>query len=117
MPEKDNSSWETRFESHMKHLEKRIDEIASKVEKEGEAFGKRVEAKVKGIDEKSGKCSGSHSIFGGAILVLIGLIWLGNNMEWFRNDIPWVPVVMIAAGVYLILKYRDTPKDDSSDSR
>ena len=117
MPEKNNTSWEDRFERQMKGLEKRMDEISSKLEKEGEAFGKRIEAKVKETEGCWGKRRGPHSIFGGAVLILIGLIWLGNNMGWFMNDIPWVPVVMIAAGVYLILRYRDTPKDDASDSR
>jgi Flp pilus assembly protein TadB len=117
MPEKENSSWETRFEDHIKHLEKRIEEIAKKVEQEGEAFGRRIEDGVKETEGRWGKRSGSHSIFGGALLILIGLIWLGSNMGWFMNDIPWVPLVMIAVGVYLVLKHHDMSKDEPSDSR
>ncbi|HDQ43914.1 MAG TPA: hypothetical protein ENN17_00245, partial [bacterium] len=98
MPQKDNASWEAQLEAQMKRLEKRLEEIGRKIEKEGEAFGKRIEARISGSDEEKEKGRNSGTVLGGALLVLIGLIWLGNNLQWFRYQIPWVPVVLIAVG-------------------
>lgn len=113
MATKDKSSWESRLEEQMKHVEKRIDEVAQKVEKQGEHFGKRVEAKVKEVEkEVEQRTDGSANFIWGAILIIIGLIWLGNNLGWFDYDIPWVPLALIGVGVYMILHRKDKePKE------
>ena len=58
------------------------------------------------------------NIFWGIVLVAIGFVWLGNNLDWFRYEIPWVAVGLIAGGVYLIihnLERSDSSKDSSQN--
>lgn len=107
MPTKESSSWENRVEEQMKRVEKRIEEVAEKVEKQGEDFGKRVESKIKDVEkEVENRTDGSGNFVWGAILIIIGVIWLGNNIGWFDYDIPWVPLALIGVGTYMILQNR-----------
>jgi hypothetical protein len=111
MAENKSSSFEEKFDKKMKHFEKRLDEIGEKVEQRGEEFGRRVEEKAKSIHKDfAGKGHNGHGLFWGIVLIALGLLWLGNNLGWFYYDIPWFPVVMIAVGIYMILRYRESEK-------
>ena len=114
MVEKKTSSWEESFEKKMKKLEDRIEEIGKKIEERGEKLGNKIEEKAKTV-EKNIKQRGTHghSLFWGLVLLVVGILWLGNNLDWFIYDVPWFPVVMIAGGVYLILK--NWEKDKSQE--
>jgi hypothetical protein len=57
-----------------------------------------------------------HSIFWGLVLMTIGFIWMGRNLDWFRQDIPWMSLIMIAIGLYLVLRYWDQSRKGRSRS-
>ncbi len=115
MAEKKSPSWEDKFEKKMNKLEKRLDEMGNRLEDKGEAFGKQMEDKAKHwSDEVCHRNACGHSLFWGIVLIVIGFLWLGRNLDWFMYDIPWVPVIFIALGIYFILRnheYRNTSKD------
>jgi apolipoprotein N-acyltransferase len=46
------------------------------------------------------------SPFWGIVLIVVGFIWLGNNLHWFRIHLPIWPLVLIVIGVYLLLEHR-----------
>ena len=111
MAEKKTPSWEDKLDEKMKNLENRIEEIGKKVEERGEELGKKVEEKARTIKkdfERRGHHG--HTMFWGIVLIVVGLIWLGNNVGWFFYDVPWFPVAMIAVGIYLIVKHWDRKK-------
>ncbi len=91
---KKEDSWEERLEKKVAKLEKKIDRM-----------GKRAEEKLKTVEEDGIK-EGHHGhlFFWGIVLVVVGIILLGNNLKWFVYEIPWIPVIMIAAGIYIIFK-------------
>jgi len=118
MAEQKKISWEEKFEKKMKKLEKRMEEIGKALEEKGEQLGEKVEDKVKTVDKKMwGRRHSGHSLFWGIVLIVVGFVWLGNNLGWFLYDIPWVPVAMIAVGIYLILKHWEKGKTETSDSK
>jgi len=120
MVEKKKPSWEDQFEEKMKEVEARLEEIGKKVEEKGEVFGKRVEEKAKTFEKKIDAKDHGHHLFWGIVLLAIGFVWLGNNLDWFRYDIPWVPVGLIAGGIYLILRNwekDETGKEDNSQKK
>jgi len=115
MAERKTPLWEEQFEKKMKKLEKRIEEIGKTVEEKGEELGKRVESRAKKIQNRfeHRECGRGHSLFWGIVLIVVGFVWLGNNLDWFDYDIPWVPVAMIGVGIFLIIKHweREEPSD------
>lgn len=57
------------------------------------------------------------SLVGGAILIVIGLVFFLR--EWFDIDIDWGklwPLFLIGLGVWLLVKDRNKPKDPWNDS-
>lgn len=114
MAERKIPSWEEKFEEKMKRLEKRMEEMGKKLEEKGEELGKRVEGKAKTVHDKLGrKGHREHSVFWGIVLIVVGFVWLGNNLDWFDYDIPWVPVVMIGVGIFLVIRHWE--KEEPSD--
>ena len=110
-------SWEEKFEKKMKNLEKRMEEIGQRVEERGGEYGKKIEEKAKTM-HKNLKHKGhhSHGLFWGIVLIAVGILWLGNNLDWFFYDVPWFPVALIAGGLFLILKNWDKKKTTENDS-
>ena len=116
MAGKKESSWENQFEKKIKELEERIDELGDTLEKKAENFGRIIEKRGKDFSEKMEseaeqlksrivkKGRGSHNVFWGIVLVVMGILWLGKNLDWFYYDIPWVPIALIAGGIFLIVR-------------
>lgn len=95
-------------DNDMKDLSEQIDKIVEDV-------NARVDEAVKKIDEKVEQMTGIKlkksrkawdNTFWGAVLILIGFFWLGNNLDWFSIHIPFWPVVLIVIGLYLLLDHR-----------
>jgi len=106
MTEKNTQNWEQKFEDKMRELEDKIEDIGRHVEKKGEEIGKRVEVKAKSIHEEIEKRGGkSHNLFWGLIFIVVGILWFGTNMDWFDGSAVWLPVAMIVAGLYILLKH------------
>lgn len=40
----------------------------------------------------------------GAILVLIGVVWLGKDMGWIPENVPLLPIIIIVVGLILMFK-------------
>jgi hypothetical protein len=116
MAEKNETSWEKKFEDKMKHMEKRIEEVGKNVESKGEAFGKRVEERAQQI-AKDVKKEGRKTpgLFWGIVLIVVGFIWLGDNLGWFWYDVPWIPIIMLVVGIFLVLKNWHRGKSNNED--
>ena len=53
------------------------------------------------------------SIFpvGGFIVLIIGIVWMLNELHVFTVDLPWVPLVIIVIGLGIILNHYYKRKD------
>ena len=85
-------------------LEQRLEASVHKLEAQANKLGKKLEAKAEHIGEEfKSRSEAGSALFWGVIAIVIGAIWLGNNLHWFHFRLPWLPVILIAAGVYMIL--------------
>ena len=57
---------------------------------------------------------GSNETFWPVALIAVGLIWLARNMGWLDRDVPWLPLLLIGLGVYLIVR-QNSRRDDKQD--
>ena len=74
----------------------------------------RREARESGAAE-SRRDHNHNRAFWGAAMVAVGFIWLAKSLGWLRGiNIPIVPLILILAGVYLVLRSQDRPKDEKS---
>ena len=55
------------------------------------------------------------AVYWGVTLIILGLVWLGNNMGWFYPEVPLIPLLIIAFGIHLILKH--LKKEESSSNK
>ena len=39
----------------------------------------------------------------GFLLLVLGLVWLGNDWGWWNLNIPWGPLIVVLLGIGLIL--------------
>jgi hypothetical protein len=114
----DKTSWEAQFDRKLEALERRIDGAVAKLEKRGEVLEKRLETGAERLGEEFGTASGSRSAwFWGLVAITVGLVWLGNNLNWFRFRPPWIPVVLIAAGIYMIISNSSSWKASNGQKR
>jgi len=40
----------------------------------------------------------------GALVFLFGVVWLGNDLHWWTLNVPWIPVLAILFGVWLVTR-------------
>lgn len=40
------------------------------------------------------------------ILLIIGLVWLVNDMGYLTVDLPWIPVILIVVAIGMIVNRR-----------
>lgn len=95
-----------------KQFEERLDGLAEKisatvtegVRKVEEAFDKGKE-NLNADEGQGGSRRKVGSPKAGVLLLVFGLVWILNSFDFFDHRI--FPVLMIAAGVYLIIRDRD----------
>lgn|GEM_PF-1689344 len=112
----DEKKFDERLEQIIKDAEEKINKACDKFD------DKFVEEKLKNlrdelekkIDEKfSGRQSHKNSRrsgeFWGFILVVIGLVFLAENLRWIDWDLPFWPTALIVVGAFMIFQssYRD----------
>ena len=108
------NNWEEKFEERINKIEKKLENIGKQAEEKGKKIGQDIEKEVQKITKDfRGKKEHEHHLFWGVVLIAVGVLWLGRNMDWFYFDIPWVPVVMIAGGIYMIINHHK--KEESKD--
>jgi Flp pilus assembly protein TadB len=118
MVERNKPAWEDKIEARMRTFEKKMDALGKKIEEKGESYSKELEGKAKVFQRKiHRKVHEKYQLFWGVALVVVGLVWLGNNLGWFRYSIPIIPVAMIVFGIFLILKYHEIPEKDKKDRK
>ncbi|MBN2202493.1 hypothetical protein JW777_11100 [bacterium] len=54
---------------------------------------------------------GSNETFWPIALISVGLVWLARNMGWLDRDVPWLPLLLIGLGVYLIVRQNSRRND------
>lgn len=103
------------LEEKVAEIEKRLGRRIKEVEKRLDEVGRRIDTAVdrvtgSTISEDTGhkRGNGGSHLFWGIVFLAAGLIWLGNNLGWFYADVPWVPILLIAGGVTLIIRHAAT---------
>ena len=95
-------------------LDKKFNELAAKLEKRFEEFRTKIEDHLShpqpATEEKTEKQPELRRYrevsFWGVVLVIVGVILLGNHFNWFDVEIPIIPTAFIILGCYLILEHR-----------
>lgn len=63
----------------------------------------------------------TSNLIGGVVLIVLGLIFLGNELDWFhirfRDIFRFWPVVLIAYGVYYLVRGTQRPPYEPTDPR
>jgi hypothetical protein len=86
----------------IERLERKIDEAIRRLDRECEQLSKTASENQTPLE--SVRCHGS--LFWGGLLLIVGLIWLGSSMGWFKLSIPWGPVIVILFGLVLLYRRR-----------
>jgi fatty acid desaturase len=93
----------------------KLDELSKKVDEVVDEVGRRVDEAIGKVDEKVEEVAGRvrrksrrkwDNTFWGIVLIVVGFLWLGSNLDWFDIHIPFWPAVLIVIGVYLLLEHR-----------
>lgn len=42
---------------------------------------------------------GASGLFFGLVVFVLGLVWLGNDLNWWNLNIPWGPVIVVLLGI------------------
>jgi len=48
--------------------------------------------------------SGYGKVIFGAFVLMLGVNWFGHDMGWWSFSLPWVPIIVIMAGIAIILR-------------
>jgi hypothetical protein len=48
-------------------------------------------------------------------LILLGAAWLARDLGWLDSNVPWIPLIMIGLGLYLVLR-RASDRSSPADS-
>lgn len=55
----------------------------------------------------------NSNLIGGSILIVLGVIFLGNELDWFhirfRDVFRFWPVILIAYGIYYLVRGTQSP--------
>ena len=94
-------------------LEKKVEDFSKDIEKRFEEFTRRIEDKFSGDKKPENGKNGFPCVprkhdttFWGIILVIIGVVLLGNYFHWFYLDVPIFPTALVILGVYLIIEHQ-----------
>ncbi|MBU0520478.1 hypothetical protein KKA00_03560 [bacterium] len=94
---------EKKFTEFADDMEKRFNDFTQKLE--NEFFSKKTETeKLQQIHKPPPK--GRDAAFWGIVLVVVGVILLGNHFRWFYLDVPLIPAALVILGAYLIMENR-----------
>ncbi len=107
MPKTKESTWEEKLDATMKNVEKKLNDLGEKLDEKSEEWGRKAEVKARELTKKAEKTRGGSSVFWGIVLLVVGFAWLGRNLHWFFFDVPWFPLILIAAGIYVIIRNWD----------
>jgi hypothetical protein len=95
-------------------IEKKLSEFAETIQRQFDEMKKHIDerlSKIEAISEPpkitvpkvKKRCD---SAFWGVVLLVVGIILLGNYFRWFYLDIPIFPSILVILGAYLILEDR-----------
>jgi hypothetical protein len=60
---------------------------------------------ARNVRQRAGVCccgSGHGKLFVGVFVLAIGLSWLGNDMGWWRLNLPWFPLAITIVGIAMV---------------
>lgn len=87
-------------EQRLDAVEKRLADLAGRLE---EVAGRTAEPTPPDLN-RTYRRPYRANVFWGLVLIVVGLVWMGNQMEWFDLHIPFLPVVAIILGLHLLMK-------------
>lgn len=86
---------------HISEIERRLDAVSKRLDDLAERTGQRVEFtpayRFRGERRR---------VFWGLAFIAVGLIWLGNRMNWFEFEVPIAAMALILIGAYMIVSSR-----------
>ncbi|TKJ39687.1 hypothetical protein CEE37_10425 [candidate division LCP-89 bacterium B3_LCP] len=95
----------------MGDLEKKLEELSSKVEERFKELSDKIEGKLSSLNSSgpkfTAKVTKKHDTpFWGIVLVIAGFVLLGEYFDWFNLNVPFLPAALIVLGAWLIIDKR-----------
>ncbi len=95
-------------------IEKKLSRVAETLQRQFEEFKKQVNERISKLEENRAApekplpaLKKRHDgVFWGAVMVVVGIVLLGNYFRWFYLDIPIFPAILVILGAYLIFEDR-----------